>query len=61
MLSNNTSNNKKEFWWVPHEIEVWALAFQSSPELPNGCVNFTLYHKYVLYCILYMYMNFDKL
>lgn len=52
MLSNSNNNNKKEFWWVPHEIEVWALAFQSSPELPNGCVNFTLYHKYAIYIIL---------
>lgn len=34
---------KGTMWWVPCEVDVWALATQASAELPNGCINFTLH------------------
>lgn len=34
---------KGDLWWVPDPYEVWTLATQSSPLLPNGCVNFLVH------------------
>lgn len=45
MALNKQQQLKVEYWWVPHDVDVWALASQSSPELPNGCVNFTLLQR----------------
>ena len=34
--SNNIFVGMNKVWWVPDDIEVWALANQTSAELPNG-------------------------
>ena len=34
--SNNLFVGINKVWWVPDEAQVWALANQTSAELPNG-------------------------